>query len=174
MVIIESVVAAIISFAVAKGATMIETKKDAQGNTIVLGDGKIIGKVAAELAREQPFDFIRGEVFRIATTNTERPDDDNIDYIFDNPFDKEVQLVNLSLVGNVNFYLKGFAEVKVNGILVFDLQNGDLDDVDLSEIPMPPQGMVLKRNDRITVKVWSSDGSEVALTILPLVAGFLK
>lgn len=171
MVIIETIISAITSILIVKGIKNIETKKNENGDTLIFADGKQIARLEASLTRIQPLDFIKADIERIVTTQQLRQDD--ADFIFENPFDKEVGLITLNLVGNTNFNLKGHAEIKINEIAIFTIEAGDLTDVLLDSLPMPQEGIKLKRSKSIEVRIWSDDGSSVALTVLPVVGGFL-
>lgn len=114
----------------------------------------------------EPYTFSKTLLDRISTTATARPDNPQIK--FANPIDREVRIMSLTLIPDAAFKTKGLLLVKVNDSDIFEIDTaGDLTDFSTVNVPLPNEGLELRRNQTIKIFAWTSDGTASALTALP-------
>lgn len=114
----------------------------------------------------EPYTFSKTLVDRVSTTATARPDNPQIK--FANPVDRDVRIMSLTLIPDAAFKTKGLLLVKVNDTDVFEIDTAaDLTDFSTVNVPLPNEGLELKRGKTIKIFVWTSDGTASALTAMP-------
>jgi hypothetical protein len=112
-----------------------------------------------------PYEFSKTVIDRISTTLTARPDKPQIEIA--NPVDRDVRIMSMTLIPDAAFKTKGLLLLKNNDADVFEVNTGgDLTDFSTINVPLPNEGLELKRGKKIRLFTWTSDGMVSAITVM--------
>ena len=108
-------------------------------------------------------------------TATKKPDSPNFKFQWK---DKDVKLISLSLIPDgdgtpTKFRAKGIIEILINKVPVFPANTAAaFTDISAFSVPLPDEGITLKRGEWIEVFCWTSDGTASAITVSGLVGDY--
>lgn len=89
--------------------------------------------------------------------------------------DTNVIIKSLAIVPDSAFKTHGILLIEINGVPFLEATTAlDFNDVNSLTIPLPQEGIKLKRSKKIRFFVWTNDGTPSALTIEALVAKDVK
>lgn len=134
--------------------------------------GEIVARLPNETSvRLEPFDIFTADIDRITTNATAKPDKPQIE--FENPYKQDLILTSLSFVPDLAFQTKGKAIIKIGGNSI-NISSASLTDSDSLNVPLPPNGIKIKRTDKIQIFAWNGvDAVNVSLTSLVGIGGYL-
>ena len=106
-----------------------------------------------------------GKIIR-ATTTDQAINNETPNITFENPRSDDVVINDISLIPSTNFKTLGRMKVKINEALFFE-DNAVADYTDVTEvIGQSIKGKKLKGKQKIEIFMWSSDGTEIGLTMV--------
>jgi len=123
-----------------------------------------VEKIKPVLFYRETKDYTYSKTFKITSTqNKKEPNEPN--HKFKNPKKSDVAIDSIRVKVNANFQTKGFIQIVSDGRII--LENETAGDFELSDewIQKYDDGLLLKQDSTIDFFVWSSDGTEVKVSV---------
>lgn len=164
--VIEGFMAVLLAIIAYTSNKQLTVQKDKGGGLTVLNEkGAVIAKIPPIRLESLNFSSAFGK--RLSTTNTKKQD--VADFSIKSQ-DRDVRILAISFVPDLAFQTKGILRLEVNKQQIFPQQGSQGSDAgfftDLSgfALPIPAQGILLKRGESLDIFLWTSDGTLSNLT----------
>lgn len=159
MVIVESIVATIVSLFVSKGIQDIETKNKSNGNTVISCQGKTLAEIKPERGILSPLERIKD----VITTNSQKQIQPDLEYL--NNLDRDQKIFGLSLSPDTGFKTKGHLIILLNERIFMEISAGDLN-VSAIDLRIPNQGLHFNQGSKLQFFIYNEvDATQISIRI---------
>ncbi len=115
------------------------------------------------MVEERPDTFLLTKLDRGTTTATAYPVKPDIS--FDNPLDKNLKVMEITILPDSSFKTKGLCKIQIDGNTVFEVDTvADLTDITEYNVPLE-HGKTIKRQKKVEVFLKTSDATSSILTV---------